>query len=68
MQIKYVVDPTHMKPGEGSLFVRHLSQQTLHIDVWDGDSLLLIGSAAVELKVKSTHGVCSLALLLFSFF
>ena len=47
-----MVDPTHMKPGEGSLFVRHLSQQTLHIDVWDGDSLLLIGSAAVELKVS----------------
>ena len=52
LQIKYVVDPTHMKPGEGSLFVRHLSQQTLHVDVWDGDSLLLIGSSAVELKVK----------------
>lgn len=51
LQIKYIVDPTHMKPGEGSLFVRHLSQQTLHIDVWDGDSLLLIGSCAVELKV-----------------
>lgn len=54
-QIKYVVDPTHMKPGEGSLFVRHLSQQTLHIDVWDGDSLLLIGSSAVELKVFGSY-------------
>ncbi|KAF6016808.1 NPHP4 [Bugula neritina] len=54
--VKYVVDPTHMKPGEGSLFVRHLSQQTLHIDVWDGDSLLLIGSSAVELKHLCRQG------------
>ncbi len=40
-----------MKPGEGRLFVEHLAQQILHIDVWDGDSLLLIGSCAVDLKV-----------------
>ncbi|XP_072022580.1 nephrocystin-4-like [Amphiura filiformis] len=47
---KYSVDPGFMKPGEGRLFVKHLFQQTLHIDVWDGDSLLLIGSCSVELK------------------
>ena len=51
-QVKYHVDPAYLKPGEGRLFVHHLAQQTLHIDVWDGDSLLLIGSCAVELKVS----------------
>ena len=51
--MKYNVDPAYLKPGEGRLFVEHLSQQTLHIDVWDGDTLHLVGSCAVELKVIS---------------
>ncbi|XP_014676311.1 PREDICTED: nephrocystin-4-like, partial [Priapulus caudatus] len=55
-QVKYVVDPRYMKPGESALFVRHLAMQTLHIDVWDGDSLLLIGSCAVELKHLCRQG------------
>jgi len=41
-----------MTPGEGRLFIKYLSQQSLHIDVWDGDSLLLIGSSIVDLKVQ----------------
>ena len=45
------MDPSYLKPGEGRLFVQHLANQTLHIDVWDGDSLHLIGSCAVELQV-----------------
>ncbi|XP_064610999.1 nephrocystin-4-like isoform X2 [Liolophura sinensis] len=55
-QIRYLVDPGFLKPGERSLFLQHLSQQTLHIDVWDGDSLLLIGSASVELKCLLRRG------------
>jgi len=50
-QVKYSLDPAHMRPGEARLFTKYLSQQSLHIDVWDGDSLLLIGSCHVELKV-----------------
>lgn len=41
-----------MQPGEGRVFNQYLLGQTLHIDVWDGDSLLLIGSAAFQLKVE----------------
>jgi len=52
MQVRYPIDPAHMRPGEGRLFIKYLSQQSLHIDVWDGDSLLLIGSCIVELKVQ----------------
>ncbi|XP_075695596.1 nephrocystin-4 [Rhinoderma darwinii] len=49
-QMKYMVDPGFLKPGEQRWFLRYLALQTLQIDIWDGESLLLIGSAAVEMK------------------
>lgn len=51
-EVKYDLDPGYMKSGEKRLFLDYLSRQTLHIDVWDADSLHLVGSAAVELKVS----------------
>ncbi|XP_070615119.1 nephrocystin-4 isoform X2 [Erythrolamprus reginae] len=48
--LKYLVDVASLKPGEPPWFRRYLAQQTLQIDVWDGDSFLLLGSAAVKLK------------------
>lgn len=66
-QRKYLVDPGFLRPGEQRWFARYLAMQTLQIDVWDGDSLLLIGSAAVQLKVGFSHclscKVCPLAVL-----
>ena len=41
-----------MQPGEGRVFSHYLLSQSLHIDVWDGDSLLLIGSTSLKLKVR----------------
>ncbi|XP_071109623.1 nephrocystin-4-like isoform X1 [Haliotis cracherodii] len=55
-EVKYFLDPTFLKPGESSLFYQHLARQTLHIDVWDADSLLLIGSSAVDLKYLCRNG------------
>nr|XP_019602269.1 PREDICTED: nephrocystin-4 isoform X5 [Rhinolophus sinicus] len=49
-QLRYLVDPGFLKPGERRWFSRYLAVQTLQVDVWDGDSLLLIGSAAVQMK------------------
>ncbi|XP_032719138.1 nephrocystin-4 [Lontra canadensis] len=49
-QLKYLVDPGFLKPGEQRWFTRYLAAQTLQIDIWDGDSLLLVGSAAVQMK------------------
>ena len=40
-----------MQPGEGRVFSHYLLSQSLHIDMWDGDSLLLIGSTSLKLKV-----------------
>ncbi|KAJ8264966.1 hypothetical protein COCON_G00140650 [Conger conger] len=50
LQLKYLVDPGSLKPGEQRWFLRYLALHTLQIDVWDSHSLLLVGSAAVELK------------------
>lgn len=41
-----------MQPGEGRVFSHYLFSQSLHIDVWDGVSLLLIGSTSLKLKVR----------------
>uniref|UniRef100_K7F997 Nephrocystin 4 n=1 Tax=Pelodiscus sinensis TaxID=13735 RepID=K7F997_PELSI len=49
-QLKYMVDPAFLKPGEQRWFVRYIADHNLQIDVWDGDSLLLVGSAAMKLK------------------
>uniref|UniRef100_A0A2K6UXN1 Nephrocystin 4 n=1 Tax=Saimiri boliviensis boliviensis TaxID=39432 RepID=A0A2K6UXN1_SAIBB len=49
-QLRYMVGPGFLKPGERRHFTHYLAMQTLQIDVWDGDSLLLIGSAAVHMK------------------
>lgn len=43
--------PSSLKLGEKRCFLHYLAVQTLQIDVWDGDSLLLVGSAAVQMKV-----------------
>lgn len=55
-ELRYFIDPCFLKPGEPLLFLQHLQQQTLHIDVWDGDSLLLIGSCSVPLKYACRNG------------
>uniref|UniRef100_A0A8B9VJD4 Nephrocystin 4 n=1 Tax=Anas zonorhyncha TaxID=75864 RepID=A0A8B9VJD4_9AVES len=56
LQLKYMVDPAFLKPGEQRWFVRYLADHSLQLDVWDGDSLLLVGSAAVKLKPLLRQG------------
>lgn len=46
-----MVEPSLMKDGEQRWFMQYLALQTLQIDVWDAESLLLIGTASVDLKV-----------------
>lgn len=50
LMLRYLLDPSYMQPGEGRVFSHYLLSQSLHIDVWDGDSLLLIGSTSLKLK------------------
>ncbi|XP_053516614.1 nephrocystin-4 isoform X1 [Artibeus jamaicensis] len=49
-RLSYLVGPGLLRPGEQRWFTRYLALQTLQLDVWDGDSLLLVGSTAVQMK------------------
>uniref|UniRef100_A0A7N8XZ77 Nephronophthisis 4 n=1 Tax=Mastacembelus armatus TaxID=205130 RepID=A0A7N8XZ77_9TELE len=56
LQVQFRVDDSFLKPGEKHWFLRYLALHTMHIDIWDSDSLLLIGSTAIELKYLLRHG------------
>ncbi|XP_027745168.1 nephrocystin-4 isoform X2 [Empidonax traillii] len=56
LQLKYMVDPAFLRPGEQRWFLRYLAEHSLQIDVWDGDSLLHVGSAAVKLEPLLRRG------------
>ncbi|TRY82321.1 hypothetical protein DNTS_000054 [Danionella cerebrum] len=56
LQLQFQVDPHFLKPGERGWFLRYLAIHSLQIDVWDSESLMLIGSAAVELKHMLRQG------------
>ncbi|XP_054464915.1 nephrocystin-4 [Anoplopoma fimbria] len=56
LQVQFRVDEGFLKPGEKRWFLRYLALHTMHIDIWDSDSLLLIGSTAVELKYMLRQG------------
>ncbi|MEQ2166803.1 Nephrocystin-4, partial [Goodea atripinnis] len=52
LQVQFRVDDCFLKTGEKRWFLRYLALHNMHIDIWDSDSLLLIGSTAIELKVN----------------
>ncbi|XP_071654470.1 nephrocystin-4 isoform X1 [Patagioenas fasciata] len=55
-QLRYLVEPAFLRAGEQRWFLRYLAQHSLQIDVWDGDSLLLVGSAALRLEPLLRQG------------
>ncbi|KAM9342563.1 nephrocystin-4 [Pholidichthys leucotaenia] len=56
LQVQFRVDDSFLKPGEKRWFLRYLALHTMHIDIWDSDSLLLIGSTVIELKYMLRQG------------
>ncbi|KAK9515632.1 hypothetical protein VZT92_026260 [Zoarces viviparus] len=56
LQVQFRVDGGFLKPGEKRWFLRYLALHTMQIDIWDSDSLLLIGSTAIELKYMLRQG------------
>ena len=55
LAIKYTVDTT-IVPGEARLLTEYLAYKTLYIDVWDGDSLMQMGTVAVDLRQLLRQG------------
>ena len=55
-QVKFAVDSSVLKLGEEDAFWQYLLTQSLHIDVWDGDSLMLVGSATVPVRFLLRQG------------
>lgn len=55
LQLQFRVDESFLKPGEKRCFLRYLALHSLQVDVWDSESLLLIGSTAIQLKVGGTR-------------
>ncbi|CAG6021160.1 unnamed protein product [Menidia menidia] len=55
-QVQFRVDESFLRPSEKRSFLRYLADHNMHIDIWNSDSLLLIGSTAIELKHMLRHG------------
>ncbi|XP_053173093.1 nephrocystin-4 [Scomber japonicus] len=56
LQVQFKVDEGFLRPREKRWFLRYMALHTMHIDIWDSDSLLLIGSTAIQLKYMLRHG------------
>lgn len=50
------MDPTNLKFGEKKLFLQYLAHHAMFIDVWDANSLHLIGTATLQLKELLRQG------------
>ncbi|KAM4562311.1 nephrocystin-4 [Odontesthes bonariensis] len=56
LQVQFRVDESFLRPREKRSFLGYLADHTMHIDIWDSDSLLLLGSTAIELKHMLRQG------------
>ena len=58
--LKFTIDPTTLAAsgadGENRAFAEYLTDKCLYVDVWDGDSLLQLGTMAVELRSLLRQG------------
>ncbi|KAH7722132.1 Protein NPHP-4 [Aphelenchoides avenae] len=54
--VKFTIDKSSMSPADPDDFAQYLSWHSLYIDVWNADSLIHIGTAAVPLKFLCRQG------------
>ena len=56
LALRYIIDPTGNCTSELYEFADYLANYQLNIDVWDADSLLLIGTCSVPLRKLMRQG------------
>ena len=56
LALRYLVDCSDSSPTEGYDFAEYMAKHSLFIDVWDSDSLLLLGTCCVPLKGVMRQG------------
>eukprot|EP01041_Mallomonas_annulata_P001319 gene1319-2541_t len=56
LALRYIIDTTVVSPNEAIEFSEYLSKITLFIDVWDANSLLLIGVCGIPLRRLMRQG------------
>lgn len=54
--LSYGVDPSNLKFGEKRIFLQYLAHHAMFIDVWDADTLHLIGTCTLQLKELLRQG------------
>ncbi|XP_067124554.1 nephrocystin-4-like isoform X2 [Centruroides vittatus] len=54
--VRYHIDPAYLTPGERKEFLNYIYSHWLHIDVWDGNSLLYVGTASLQLRCLCRQG------------
>lgn len=60
LTLRHVIDCSDQTTTEGIEFAEYLAYSILYIDVWDADSLILIGTCAVPLRELMRQGTSSL--------
>ena len=53
LKMEFVVDPSDFEADESRRLARYLHTRSLQVDVWDGESLLHVGSAFIPLMVMT---------------
>ena len=56
LSLRYMIDTSTSSVTEPIEFAHYLANKTLHVDVWDSDSLLLLGSCGIPLSRIARQG------------
>ena len=56
LALRYLIDTSESSPSEGYDFADYMAHQSMFVDVWDADSLMLLGTCCVPLRKIMRQG------------